>query len=243
MCSSPSCARPSRSVAAQPACRTMSTSCTAALEGDELIQSMETALSIHGKARVVLHCWVLLIMRRRADEKDALYDRLQQTTVSPQEKIRYRRGAMLLCHLLIEREVAEADSLLDRYLVNYYFPWSSAVNDRDDFLPAGRRRPLGAPGVRPSHAERQQDDCGEVAGAEPLFSPASISAAPVPLMAHTSTTVEPAPAARNTRHKDADRSFPAPPIASRHSLGLLAVSHARNGEERTLRSTAFSYSR
>jgi hypothetical protein len=89
------------------------------LHGDELVQLLERALTIHSKARVVLQCWVLLIMRRRVDarhEKDALYDRLQQTAVSPQEKIRYRRGAMLLCHLLIEREVIEETSLLDRIL-------------------------------------------------------------------------------------------------------------------------------
>ena len=41
-----------------------------------------------------------------------------------------RRHAAL--SLLIEREVAEADSLFDRYLIDFYFPWSSAVNDRDD---------------------------------------------------------------------------------------------------------------
>ena len=73
------------------------------LHGDELVQSLEVALSIHSKARVVLQCWVLLILRRRAGmrhEKDALYDRLQLTPVNPQEKMRYRRGAMLLCHLL-----------------------------------------------------------------------------------------------------------------------------------------------
>jgi hypothetical protein len=83
---------------------------------------------------VVLQRWVLLIMRRQVDarhEKDALYDRLQNTIVSPQETIRYRRGAMLLCHLLTEREQAEAHSL-DRYLADFFFPWSSAVNDRDD---------------------------------------------------------------------------------------------------------------
>jgi hypothetical protein len=105
------------------------------LHGDELVQSLEVALSIHSKARVVLQCWVLLIMRRRVDathEKDALYARLQQTFVSPQEKIRCRRGAMLLCHLLVERDVAGVDSLLDRYLVDFFFPWSSAVNVRDD---------------------------------------------------------------------------------------------------------------
>ena len=105
------------------------------LHGDELVQSLEAALVVHSKARVVLQCWVLLIMRRRVDarhEKDALYDRLQQTALSPQEKTRYRRGAMLLCHLLIERGEAEATSLLDRYLVDFYFPWSAAVNDRDD---------------------------------------------------------------------------------------------------------------
>ena len=105
------------------------------LHGDELVQSLEIALTVHSKARVVLQCWVLLIMRRQVDarhEKDALYDRLQNTAVSPQEKIRYRRGAMLLCHLLIERDVAQADSLLARYLVDFFFPWSSAVNDRDD---------------------------------------------------------------------------------------------------------------
>ena len=96
------------------------------LHGDELVQSMEIALVVHSKARVVLQCWVLLIMRRRVDtrhEKDALYDLLQHTAMNPQEKIRYRRGAMLLWHLLVERDAAEADSLLDRYLVDFYFPW------------------------------------------------------------------------------------------------------------------------
>ena len=95
------------------------------LHGDELVQSLEVALSIHSKARVVLQCWVLLILRRRAGmrhEKDALYDRLQLTPVNPQEKMRYRRGAMLLCHLLRERDaVTESSSdvsLLDRYLVD-----------------------------------------------------------------------------------------------------------------------------
>jgi hypothetical protein len=104
------------------------------LTGDELVRSMEIALTVHSKARVVLQCWVLLIMRRRAEarhEKDTLYDRLQSTTVSPQDKVRYRRGAMLLCHLLIEREQAEGRSLLDRYLVDFYFPWSSAINSDD----------------------------------------------------------------------------------------------------------------
>ena len=108
------------------------------LQGDELIQSLEIALSIHSKARVVLQCWVLLILRRRAGmrhEKDALYDRLQLTPVNPQEKMRYRRGAMLLCHLLVERDAVTGSpdsSLLDRYLVDFYFSWSSAVNEQDD---------------------------------------------------------------------------------------------------------------
>ena len=39
---------------------------------------------------------------------------------------------MLLCHLLIEREAAEDDFLLDHYLTSFYFPWSSTINDRDD---------------------------------------------------------------------------------------------------------------
>ena len=189
------------------------------LHGDELVQSMEKALSIHSKARVVLQCWVLLIMRRRVDarhEKDALYDRLQPTTVGPQEKIRYRRGAMLLCHLLIEREVAEADSLLDRYLVDYYFPWSSAVNDRDDtfYLQADVAR-----WVRQAFDYFKQNDSKMTAArwlelSRSSSSPASTSATPASLTAHTSTTVEPAPAARCTRSKDADRSFPPPPLAS-----------------------------
>ena len=105
------------------------------LHGDELVRSLENALAIHSKARVVLQCWVLLILRRRAGlrhERDALYDRLQLAPVNPQEKMRYRRGAMLLCHLLIERDAVESGSLLDRYLVDYYFSWSSAVNERDD---------------------------------------------------------------------------------------------------------------
>ena len=61
------------------------------LHGGELVQSLEITLTVHSKARVVLQCWVLLIMRRQVDarqEKDALYDRLQNTAVSPQEKIR-----------------------------------------------------------------------------------------------------------------------------------------------------------
>ena len=106
------------------------------LRGDELVQSLEAALVLHSKARVVLQCWVLLIMRRGVDgarhEKDALYARVQQRAVTPQERTRYRRGAMLLCHLLIERAGAAVASLLDRYLVDFYFPWSTAVNDRDD---------------------------------------------------------------------------------------------------------------
>lgn len=105
------------------------------LHGDDLIRSLSTALSIHNKARVVLQCWVLLIMRRQAHtrcDRDALYDRLQDTAVVPQERTRYRRGAMLLCHLLVERDEAEADSLLDSYVVKHYFPWSCAVNSHDD---------------------------------------------------------------------------------------------------------------
>jgi hypothetical protein len=179
---------------------------------------MEIALAVHSMARVVLQCWILLIMCRRVDarhEKDALYDRLQQTTVSPQEKIRHRRGAMLLCHLLIEREVAEADSLLDRYLVDFYFPWSSAVNDRDDtfFLQADVAR-----WVRQAFDHLTQNGSKMTAArwlelSRSSSSPASISATPAPLTAHTSTTVELTPAARCTRSKDADRSF-TPPLAS-----------------------------
>ena len=107
------------------------------LHGDELVRSLEIALSVHSKARVVLQCWVLLILRRRAGlrhEKDALYARLQLSSVSPQEKVRYRRGAMLLCHLLVERDSVQSQtgSLLDRYLGEFYFSWSCAVNERDD---------------------------------------------------------------------------------------------------------------
>ena len=189
------------------------------LHGDELVQSIEKALSIQSKARVVLQCWVLLIMRRQVDarhEKDALYDRLQPTTVGPQEKIRYRRGAMLLCHLLIEREVAEADSLLDRYLVDFYFPWSSAVNDRDDtfYLQADVAR-----WVRQAFDHLTQNGSKMTAArwlelSRSSSSPASTSATPSSVTAHTSTVVEPTPAARCTRSKDADRSFPPLPLAS-----------------------------
>ena len=189
------------------------------LHGGELVQSMEMALSIHSKARVVLQCWVLLMMRRRVDarhEKDALYNRLQQTAVSPQEKIRYRWGAMLLCHLLIEREVADTDSLLDRYLVDFCFSWSSAVNDRDDtfYLQADVTR-----WVRQAFDHLTQNGSKMTATrwlelSRSSSSPASTSATPVSLTAHTSTTVEPTPATRCTRSKDADRNFPPPPLAS-----------------------------
>ena len=78
---------------------------------------------------------MLLIMRRQAHtrcDRDALYDRLQDTAVVPQERTRYRRGAMLLCHLLVERDETKAGSLLDSYVVKHYFPWSCAVNSHDD---------------------------------------------------------------------------------------------------------------
>ena len=181
------------------------------LHGDELVRSMEVALAVHSKARVVLQCWVLLIMRRRAHarhEKDALYERLQQTTVSPQEKIRYRRGAMLLCHLLIEREVAEADSLLDRYLVDFYFPWSSAVNLRDDtfYLQADVVH-----WVRQALDYMQQNDRRMTAAEWLKLARASSSSSPTPSPAAPSmqedvaqpvALADPPPPVRLTRSKD-----------------------------------------
>ena len=201
------------------------------LHEGELVRSMEIALAVHSKARVVLQCWVLLIMRRRVDarhEKDALYDRLQQTAVNPQEKMRYRRGAMLLCHLLIEREVIDADSLLDRYLVDYYFPWSSAVNDRDETFY------LQADVV---HWVRQALDYLEQNGSKMataewlrLARPSCSSSPTPPIPEDVSKPVEPErlPPGRHTRSKDivdlattsrlipattpTGRSSPAPPV-------------------------------
>jgi hypothetical protein len=133
---------------------------------------MEIALTVHSKARVVLQYWALLIMRRRVDarhEKDALYDRLQNTTVGPQEKVLYWRGAMLLCHLLIERDQAESHSLLDRYLVDFFFfPWSAAVKEKDaSYLQADVVHWVRQAGLHV--AERPQDDRGRVAEAEPAL--------------------------------------------------------------------------
>ena len=218
------------------------------LHGDELVQSMEKALSIHSKARVVLQCWVLLIMRRRVDarhEKDALYDRLQPTTVGPQEKIRYRRGAMLLCHLLIEREVAKTDSLLDRYLVDYYFPWSSAVNDRDDtfYLQADVihwvRQALDylkQNGNKMTAAKRlelsRSSSSSTPSVAAPHIGPLSRSPRQHPLdslaaLATTSTSVESTPPAQRTRSKGSDRSLSAAPLCSPAHEGTLSFSRRK----------------
>ena len=205
------------------------------LRGDELVASLERALTIHSKARVVLQCWVLLIMRRRVDarhEKDALYDRLQHTAVNPQEKIRYRRGAMLLCHLLIEREVAEADSLLDRYLVDFYFPWSSAVNDRDDtfylqadvvhwvrqaldYLKHNGNKMTAAKWLELSRSSFSSTP----SVAAPLVAPLLCSHRQHPLdslstLATTSTFVESTPPAQRTRSRDSDRDLSTPPLCS-----------------------------
>ena len=173
------------------------------LHGDELVRSMEIALTVHSKARVVLQCWVLLIMRRQVDarhEKDALYNRLQNTTVSPQEKIRYRRGAMLLCHLLTEREQAEADSLLDRYLVDFFFPWSSAVNERGDTFYLQADGASVVHWVQQALDYKQQND-RRITSAEwlKLNRPASISS-PTPSPSAPLLNV-PTPNVRHTRSK------------------------------------------
>ena len=206
------------------------------LHGDELVRSMEIALAVHSKARVVLQCWVLLIMRRRVDarhEKDALYHRLQQTAVSPQEKIRYRRGAMLLCHLLIEREVAGVDSLLDRYLVDFFFPWSSAVNDRDDtfYLQADvvhwvrqALDHLKQNGNKMTTARWLQLSCSSPSSSPSLVAPhdAPLLCSPqqypldslAALATATTTSIESTPPALRTRSRDSDRSLSAPPLRS-----------------------------
>ena len=207
------------------------------LHGDELVRSMEVALAIHSKARVVLQCWVLLILRRRAGlrhEKDALYDRLQLAPVNPQEKLRYRRGAMLLCHLLVERDAVESmsGSLLDRYLDGFYFSWSSAVNEQDDaFYLQGN---AVIPWVRRALEYQDQNGSKMTAGRWlELSRSTSTSAAavlPVPSLPQpcplappdwldtlisASVSVEqaaPSPLARHTRSRDLDRilSTPAP---------------------------------
>ena len=167
-------------------------------------------------------------------------DRLQQTTVSPQEKIRYRRGAMLLCHLLIERDVAEAGSLLDRYLVDFFFPWSSAVNDRDDifYLQADVVH-----WVRQALEHFKQNDSKMTASKwlalsrSSLFSTSSVAAAhdaPLPrsprqhpldslaALASTSTSVEPTPPAQRTRSKDSESSLSAPSLCSPAHQGTVS---------------------
>ena len=201
------------------------------LHGDELVQSLEMALSIHSKARVVLQCWALLIMRRRVDarhEKDALYDRLQQTVVNPQEKARYRRGAMVLCHLLIEREQAEAVSLLDCYLVDFYFPWSSVVNGRDDafYLQADVVRCVRQAwdyfkqnGIKLTAARWLELSGSSSSLNPPESAPSPLSLCEEPLnllaaLATISTSVEPTPPAQRTRSKDSDRSLSALPLCS-----------------------------
>ena len=185
------------------------------LHGDELVASLERALTIHSKARVVLQCWVLLIMRRRVDathEKDALYDRLQQTALNPQEKIRYRRGAMLLCHLLVEREAAQGDSLLDRYLTNFYFPWSSAVNVRSDvfYLQANV-----IDWVRQAWDYLQQNGSNMMAvrWLELTASPATASSPALVSepQEQCAIVIQPtAPSARRVRRRDSERSLPPP---------------------------------
>jgi hypothetical protein len=204
------------------------------LHGDDLVSSLESALSIHSKARVVLQCWVLLIMRRRVDarcEKDALYARLQQTAVSPQEKIRYRRGAMLLCHLLVEREAAEANSLLDRYLVDFFFPWSSAVNDKDDayYLQGDVvhwvRQALDylkQNGNKMTAAKWSELICSSAsltplaAGSHDAPLPRSPRQDPLHSLAALATTAtaafEPTPLAPRTRSQDSDRGLSDPPL-------------------------------
>ena len=185
------------------------------LHGDELIASLERALTIHSKARVVLQCWVLLIMRRRVDathEKDALYALLQQAALNPQEKIRYRRGAMLLCHLLVEREAAQGDSLLDRYLTNFYFPWSSAVNVRNDmfYLQANV-----IDWVRQAWDYLQQNGSNMMAVRWLELTTASATAASPPLESELqelyAIIIQPTtPSARRVRGRDSERSLPPP---------------------------------
>ena len=215
------------------------------LRGDELVRSMEVALTVHSKARVVLQCWALLIMRRAVEathEKETLYDRLQNTAVSPQEKVRYRRGAMLLCHLLIERDQAEADSLLDRYLVDFYFPWSSASNARDDtfYLQADvvhwvrqaldffKQNDSKMTAVRWLELSRSSLSSTPSAAA-PHDAPLPRSPRQDPLtslaaLATTSTSVEPTPPAQRTRSKGSDHTPSAATLCSPAHQGTLSFS-------------------
>jgi hypothetical protein len=209
------------------------------LHGDELVVSLERALTIHSKARVVLQSWVLLIMRRRvsATHEKALYGRLQQTALGPQEKIRYRRGAMLLCHLLVDREAAQADSLLDRYLTEFYFPWSSAVNVRDDtfYLHANV-----VDWVRQAWDFRQQNGSNMTAVRWLELTAPSPPVSDAQVQTQSTTTIEAAPpTVLRTRIQDSSRSrglaphSPSPQPCSRPSI--THKKRRRNGSVRAHR--------
>ena len=103
-----------------------------------------------------------------------------------------------------------------RNILDYYFPWSSAVNERDDafYLHADVARWVRQAFDHLKHNGSKMTAARWLELSRSLSSPAFISTAPAPLTAHTSTTVEPTPTARCTRCKDADRSFPPPPLAS-----------------------------
>jgi hypothetical protein len=155
------------------------------LQGEHFVASLLHALWVQSKARTILECWCILMMRSRLQDerkKDELYDlllsgsppqissvQLQVHTVDEKEaeqgldegtdsnttgttlvpirprskaqqeaekkqKTRWKRGVVVLAHLLIDRAQHGSPSLLDAYLDQVFFPWSVATEQKLGFL-------------------------------------------------------------------------------------------------------------
>ena len=154
-------------------------------------QSLSTPFSTfsgcRSKARSILECWCILMMRCRLEDerkKDEVYDLLlsgppakttsaqlrlvggdesepddvpdrvtaviesdvvstrhrskSQREADKKQKARWKRGAVVLAHLLIDRAQHGGTSLLDTYLDEVYFPWSVATEQTLDSLLSSR---------------------------------------------------------------------------------------------------------
>ena len=160
------------------------------LRGADFVHSLLSVLWVQSKARNILECWCILMMRSRLDDerkKDGVYDLLlsgppvkassvqlrivgedgsdepepenetnhatamsepdvvstrhkskNQREADKKQKVRWKRGVVVLAHLLIDRAQHGETSLLHTYLDQVFFSWSVATEQKLDFLLSSR---------------------------------------------------------------------------------------------------------
>ena len=107
------------------------------LSGPDLIAQLSSLQRYNAGRAALLNCVITVIQRRAAaDDKERRQIFLTSCKINHLNATRFRRGLLVACQLLIQRDSVKkvSKSWLDRYARTGFFPWSAVYSQNEAYL-------------------------------------------------------------------------------------------------------------